>query len=250
VCGDFAFYQFPSPQYWADLFAAVPDGFQVALKVPEDITVPIWPTHARYGKRAGLANEHFLNVRIFERMFVRVLEPYRAKLGPMIFEFGTIAKSTLPNVSSFAAVLEPFLEALPGGYRHAVEIRNPEYLCPEYLGLLASHNVAHVFNAWTRMPELPDQAALDDAFTADFTVVRALLARGRNYEQAVKLFEPYDRLQEPNERARDGMIEIVRQTRKRNGTAYVFVNNRLEGHAPSTIEAVVDGIGVGPLDPN
>jgi hypothetical protein len=26
--------------------------------------------------------------------------------------------------------------------------------------------------------------------------------------------------------------------------AFVFVNNRLEGHAPSTIEAVVDGIAI------
>jgi hypothetical protein len=41
------------------------------------------------------------------------------------------------------------------------------------------------------------------------------------------------------------MIEIVRQTRQRNGTAYVFVNNRLEGNAPMTIEAVADKIGVG-----
>ena len=94
------------------------------------------------------------------------------------------------------------------------------------------------------MPALNDQARLSDAYTADFTVVRALLAGGRTYEQAVRSFEPYDRLQEPNEGARDGMIEIVRQTRKRNGTAYVFVNNRLEGHAPTTIEAVADGIAV------
>src|SRR4051794_15763042 len=28
VCGDFAFYQFPSPEYWRNLFAAVPDSFQ------------------------------------------------------------------------------------------------------------------------------------------------------------------------------------------------------------------------------
>jgi hypothetical protein len=59
----------------------------------------------------------------------------------------------------------------------------------------------------------------------------------------VKSFEPFDRLQEPNEGAREGMIEIVRHTRRWNGTAYVFANNRLERHAPTTIEAVADGLG-------
>jgi uncharacterized protein YecE (DUF72 family) len=244
VCGDFAFYQFPSPRYWAELFASVPDGFQLGLKVPEDITVPTWPTHARYGRRAGIPNEHFLSARIFERMFVRPLESYRSKLGPLIFEFGTIAKSVVPDVNSFTAMLEPFFEALPGGCRYAVEVRNPEYLVPGYFDTLARHGVAHVFNAWTRMPALEDQARLDEAFTAEFTVVRALLSRGRTYEQAVQVFQPYDRIQAPNEGARAGMVAIARRARDRGAPAFVFVNNRLEGCAPSTIEAVADEVGV------
>ena len=69
--------------------------------------------------------------------------------------------------------LDSFLSSLPEGFRYGVEVRNPEYLTPEYLDLLASRNVAHVFNAWTRMPELEDQAQIPEAFTADFTVVRA-----------------------------------------------------------------------------
>ncbi len=55
VCGDLTFYQFPSEQYWAKLFDAVPDNFIFGFKVPEDITVSVWPKHARYGRRAGLA---------------------------------------------------------------------------------------------------------------------------------------------------------------------------------------------------
>jgi uncharacterized protein YecE (DUF72 family) len=65
VCGDFAFYQFPSEQYWEKLFAAVPKDFIFGLKVPEDITVARWPKHARYGKKAGNDNEHFLNAKGF-----------------------------------------------------------------------------------------------------------------------------------------------------------------------------------------
>jgi uncharacterized protein YecE (DUF72 family) len=240
VCGDFAFYQFPTEDYWARLFGSVPAGFTFGLKVPEDITVSTWPRHARYGPRAGLQNEHFLDAKAFERYFLKRLEPHKHQVGPLIIEFGTFNKGTFPTPGDFMAKLEPFLAALPEGFRYAVEIRNPEYLTPEYLGLLAGYNVAHCFNAWTRMPSLDDQARLDEAFTADFTVVRALLKKGRGYEDAVKAFEPYQLVQEPNEGARDGMAEIARKAVERNKRAYLFVNNRLEGHAPTTIEAVVE----------
>ena len=83
VCGDFAFYQFPRPEYWADLFGSTPAGFVFGLKVPEDITVATGPGHARYGKRAGLQNEHFLDAGVFERFFAQPLAPYREQLGPL-----------------------------------------------------------------------------------------------------------------------------------------------------------------------
>src|SRR5262249_54978458 len=154
VCGDFAFYQFPTEQYWAKLFEAVPSDFLFGLKVPEDITVSVWPKHARYGMRAGRENEHFLGAKAFEQFFTSRLAPYRNQVGPLIFEFGTFNKSTFPSSADFIGTLEPFLKVLPEGFRYAVEIRNPEYLSPEYFGLPSDHNVAHVFNAWTRMPTL------------------------------------------------------------------------------------------------
>ncbi len=239
ACGDFAFYQFPSQDYWDRLFAQVPTDFLFGLKVPEDITVATWPKHARYGTRAGEPNEHFLDAKTFERFFARPLRRHESQVGPLIFEFGTFNKSTYPKPDDFYARLDPFLAGLPHGFRYAIEIRNPEYLTPGYLDLLKSRNVAHVFNAWTRMPTLDDQAQIPEAFTADFTVVRALLKKGRGYEDAVKSFEPYERVQEPNEGARAGMVEIVKGARKRKLPAFLFVNNRLEGNAPGTIEAVV-----------
>ncbi len=37
VCGDFAFYQFPTAEYWARMFEATPPSFLFGLKVPGDI---------------------------------------------------------------------------------------------------------------------------------------------------------------------------------------------------------------------
>src|SRR6516225_6916085 len=49
VCGDFAFYQFPSVEYWQRLFEGTPDSLLFGFKVPESITVEKWPGHSRYG---------------------------------------------------------------------------------------------------------------------------------------------------------------------------------------------------------
>jgi hypothetical protein len=92
------------------------------------------------------------------------------------------------------------------------------------------------------MPELGEQAAMEGVHTADFTVVRALLAHGRGYEQSVDTFEPYDRIQEENPAARKALGAIVERIKKREERAFLYINNRLEGNAPSTIEAVVTAL--------
>src|SRR6266850_7894521 len=57
VSGDFSFYSFYGEKYWAELFTHVPKSFQFGLKVPERITAPSFPNHARYGQYAGKDNE-------------------------------------------------------------------------------------------------------------------------------------------------------------------------------------------------
>jgi hypothetical protein len=69
------------------------------------------------------------------------------------------------------------------------------------------------------------------------------LSKGRAYEQAVEVFEPYEKIREPNEAARVAMRRVAERSLQRKEPAFLFVNNRLEGHAPTTIEAVADAIG-------
>ena len=240
VCGDFAFYQFPTQAFWQKLFTAAPPNLRWAFKVPEEITVKQWPGHARYGARAGRENENFLNADLFRHLFLDALAPYKDRVSVMIFEFGTLSKKTMPGLDAFLSQVNKFLSELPDGWRYSIEIRNPEYLEADYFSCLRSYNVAHVLNAWTRMPELDLQLKLDDVFTADFAVVRALLKYGRPYESAVKAFEPYKSVQEENPAARDALKAIIARAQRIKQSAFVFVNNRLEGNAPGTIDAVTD----------
>ena len=240
VCGDFSFYQFPAGEYWARLFDSAPLPLQFAFKVPEEVTVKYWPAHARYGPRAGTLNPSFLRADLLEAMFLEPLIPYRDRVPLLIFEFGAFGKRSYEDTSAFLADLDRFLSQLPSRWRYAVEIRNPELLEPAYLESLRRHGVAHVFNAWSRMPELGSQLAIPGIVTADFVVARALLRVGRRYEDAVKLFAPYTHLQDPNPAARKALRQIVSEGREAKRSAYVFVNNRLEGNAPLTIDAIVE----------
>jgi uncharacterized protein YecE (DUF72 family) len=236
VCGDFSFYQFPPPEFWLKLFSSAPSELRIALKAPEEVTCERFPKHARYGPRAGMINEAHLNSEILKALFLELLAPYAARLGPLIFEFG--ARTAAP--AEFVKGLDGFLDSLPSGFRYAVEVRNREFLTPGYFDALRAHEVAHVFNSWTRMPPIAAQMSMPGALTADFTVTRALLRPGRAYEEAVTMFTPYDKIRDENPEARDAMRTVIRRMREERRSAYIFVNNRLEGNAPETIESIVD----------
>jgi hypothetical protein len=66
-----------------------------------------------------------------------------------------------------------------------------------------------------------------------------LLRKGRTFEQAVKMFEPYREVQQPDPVTRDALRQIVTRTLHARARAVLLINNRLEGNAPATIEAVV-----------
>ncbi|MEP7365883.1 MAG: DUF72 domain-containing protein [Acidobacteriota bacterium] len=91
----------------------------------------------------------------------------------------------------FKNALDAFLASLQRGWKYAIEIRNDNYLVDDYLRVLRAHNVAHVFNSWTRMPPLDIQVMRDDLWTADFAVCRALLRPGLAYETSLDAFEPF-----------------------------------------------------------
>ncbi len=239
VCGDFSFYQFPAAEFWSKLFQTAPSKLQFALKVPEEITVCSFPQHPRYGSRAGQRNPTFLNADLFEAEFLRLLQPYCDRVAVIIFEFGTLPAYPYPSLDSLLDPLARLMSRLPRQFRYAVEIRNPEFICPDYFAFLSDANVAHVFNSWTRMPSMSSQLSLPEASTTNFTVARALLKPGRRYEEAVQMFAPYTMVQEPNHEVREALRTLLVRAKQREEATYIFVNNRLEGNAPGTIESII-----------
>ena len=92
------------------------------------------------------------------------------------------------------------------------------------------------------MPGLGEQFAMEEAYTADFTVCRALLRPGRRYAEAVHQFEPYERVQEAYPEGRAALTSFIDRAREQGMPTLTFVNNHLEGNAPGTIAAVIGGV--------
>ena len=121
-------------------------------------------------------------------------------------------------------------------------MRNKHWLKPEYFGCLARHGVAHVFNSWDAMPPVSEQMALAGSRTnPNLCAARFLLKPGRKYEEAVKTFQPYDKVKEPNAEARATGKALVAEGEAAGPErkTFIYVNNRLEGNAPETINAMV-----------
>ena len=238
---DATFYRFPGEQLIADLATQTPDDFRFGLKVTEDITVFSYPKHPRYGSRKGLANADFLNAELFISRFLDRVLPLGEKVGPIMFQFGTLPRQIVED-DTFLERLDAFLAQLPVGPRYAVEIRNRALFNSGYLGVLRSHAVAHVHNSWSWMPALAEQLAHGDSFTAPYFVMRLLTPPQMAYQDAVSTFSPYERIQRPLVELRSALIDHLNRAMQTNFPGYVFVNNRLEGSAPLTIEQLLDAV--------
>jgi uncharacterized protein YecE (DUF72 family) len=241
VCVDAAYYSFPGQQYLERLAEQVPEDFRFGFKVTDTITIRNYPQLNRFGDLAGKPNENFLNADLFARAFLRPCEAIRPKIGLLMFEFSRFWPANYQHGRDFVADLDQFLGQLPQGWPYGIEMRNRNWLQPQYFDCLARHRVTHVFNSWEAMPPVSEQLALPASLTDPRLVAaRFLLKPGRKYEEAVKRFQPYDQIREVDAEARKaGAALIAAGTKASNRKTFIYVNNRLEGNALSTIEAML-----------
>lgn len=235
---DASFYNPLSEKTLKSYAAVLPEGFRCVSKVWDRITVH---THAgaRDKKKAGEVNPDFLNAELFTDAVWRPCHQHFAPhTGPFVFEFQTIAKKDKIGPEDFARRLDEFFGKVPREGQYAVEIRNAEFLTPAYFAVLREHDVAHVFNSWTRMPSIGMQLDLPGSVPASFLVARVLLRPGRYYAAAVDAFAPYSEIKDPNPELRNDMVRLVKTAEQLRIPAYILVNNRAEGSAPKTIAAV------------
>jgi uncharacterized protein YecE (DUF72 family) len=212
--------------------------FRLVSKVWEEITTAVFPTHPRYGARAGQRNPAFLDAG---RFLGDVLEPYRAfakHCGPFVFELTPMPHGAMDD-AMLAGRVDAFLSAIPESFPWAFELRNQELMTPRWHDVLRAHRAAHVFTYWTAMPSLRAQLASHGKITSPFVVARLMLPPFMRYAEKKAEYAPFNRLVAPQSDMHDDVLSILRAAQAADVTdAFILANNKAEGSAPLTLREI------------
>lgn len=233
---DLWYYRTPTEDALRKYEPYIPSGFPICVKVVNEICTFRWPKVAANRALAGSLNPDFLNAEKFLNEF---LSPFRAvfKTQPLvfIFELMTIADKEIPGgVAEFAGMLDSFLAKIPKDTRCAFEIRNKKFIDPLYFSVLQKHRAAHCFNQWARQHSIGRQLEIAGELT-DFVVVRALQPSGWNHTRSESFFKPFHQIKLILPEVRQDILNLIRSVLVKQVYAYILINNRLEGNAPTTI---------------
>ena len=234
---DQTFYRPPSEAQLLMYAEQLPPDFPMVFKVWEYVTVPVYANHPQYGVKASQRNRHFLDAQVMINEVLPAYGVFRSHTGALIFEFQKYGL----DPEDFLPKLDHFLSQLPSEFRYAIEVRNPAVLGERYWSILHAHGAGHVYSHSTYLPRLLTQhECLGKQFSASFVVFRLLTPLGMPYAKAVERAAPYDRLVEVLPEMRADTLTLLEQSVAEQRPAYVLVNNRAEGSAPLTIQALVD----------
>jgi uncharacterized protein YecE (DUF72 family) len=202
---DSTFYRTPSLQTAKGWNAKTPPGFMFAAKVPQIIT------HEKMLHDCESEMTEFLNV----------MDALGEKLGPLLFQFAYFNKKTFIGVNDFLARLVPFLKKLPKDHKFAVEIRNQNWLVPQFVETLRERGVALALIDQAWMPRPAKWFEKFDPITANFTYVRWLGDR-KGIEEQTKVWNKIivDRRQDLAE-----WVEVLKVVHKRKIQILAFANN-------------------------
>jgi uncharacterized protein YecE (DUF72 family) len=213
---DNTFYRAPSKTTVEGWARKTPDSFVFSAKVPQVIT---------HEKVLVGCDPEF-------KEFVETMDLLGKKLGPLLFQFGYFNKNAFPGVNGFLGRLRPFLKKLPADHKFAVEIRNKNWLVPQFADALRERGVALALIDQSWMPRPAQWFEKLDPITAGFTYVRWLGDR-KAIEEQTKVWDKLivDRRAELTEWA-----DILGKVRKRKIQIFAYANNHYAGHGPATVE--------------
>lgn len=166
-----SFYSLQRPAYFEQWAAETPDDFVFAVKGSRFIT------HMKRLRsiRAALANFYASGILKLDSKlgpFLWQLPPNFSFQPDLLDEFFTLLPRTTEAAAALACEHEPWMKGrvclectARRPIRHAIEIRHPSFVCPEFIRLLRRQKIALVCADTVDWPRLMD-------VTADFVYVR------------------------------------------------------------------------------
>lgn len=229
------FYRVPMPGDVADYLSRVDDGFTFSCKAPRSLLLTHFDTRGSAGKTVR-PNPDFLSPRLFAH-FLDAIHAMLPRMDALMLEFGYLNQKKMPSLSAFLEHLDRFFQQVERKYPLAVEIRNRNYLRPEYFQLLKQHGVAHVFSEKEYMPHIYQVYRQFGHLLADKAVIRLLGGNRAAIEKQTG--KVWDRVVSTKQEL-PAIAEMVRDMTQRGMDTCVYVNNHYEGCAPLTIARLRD----------
>lgn len=150
------FYSTFKPDSWAKWRDETPDGFVFSVKASRFCT--------NRTELAGMGES-------MQRFLDQGITVLGDKLGPINWQFARTKKFDPADFEAYLKLLPQERDGLR--LRHALEVRNASFDCPQFFDLAAKYGVAIVFGFDEEEPDWP----LIDQPTADFTYARLMSSR-------------------------------------------------------------------------
>ncbi|HEY0200929.1 MAG TPA: DUF72 domain-containing protein [Burkholderiaceae bacterium] len=245
VCIDRSFYRPLTASQYARYAAQVPEDFRFVVKAPALVADALVRAEDGRGRQP---NPAFLDPTLACREFVEpALEGLGARLGALVFEISPLPAQLLAQTEALHTQLSAMLRALPPLRPTApdgvvaVEVRNPALLSRRLADTLGEAGASFCLGLHAKMPPIDEQLPMLRALWPGPLVCRWNLNRlhgAYGYEQAQRLYQPYDRLQDPDLPTRETLARVMRATVSAGQPVYVTVSNKAEGSAPLTVAAL------------
>ncbi len=246
---DRGFYKPLTVSQYAGYASQVPDDFRFIVKAPSLVTDAL--VRAEDG-RGRAPNPAFLDPALALQEFVApALEGLGAKIGALVFQLSPLPlaqlhrlEGTIAQLGTLLRAMPPLTPTAPDGVL-AVEVRDPEWLSPEYEPLFAeallSAGATYCLGLHAKMPPLEEQLRLLRRLWPGPLVCRWNLnpVHGAyGYEEAEALYSPFDRIVHPAPEVHALLARTLAGITGKGQNAFVAISNHAEGCAPITIRTL------------
>jgi uncharacterized protein YecE (DUF72 family) len=231
----------PDAKTVEEYLRSVPRDFRFTVKVPNSITLTHFYTHGKPKGSPMEVNPHFLSVELFNE-FLKRIEPLRPLIGVLMFQFEYLNRQKMGSQGEFLERFGAFMKACPGGYRYAVESRNPNYLNEWYFEFLDVRGLGHVFVQGYYMPSVKEVFGKYSRYFNHLTVIRLMGSDRAGIEK--RAGNKWDVIVDSRDGELPDIVAVVKALESRGVKVYVNVNNHYEGSAPLTIRKLKELLSV------
>lgn len=239
---DRSFYRPLNVAQFAEYASQVGQDFRFVVKAPSLVSDALVRDESGRGMRQ---NPNFLNAEQAIQMFVEpALEGLRHKLGALVFQISPLPTTWLKQMPKVIDRLHALLKAIPDlkpispDAVVAVEVRDPQWLTPQFVQALRDTGTTYCMGLHAKMPRIDEQLPILRALWPGPLVCRwnlNPLHGAYGYEDAQALYSPYNKIIDPDVETRAALVRVIAGTANAGQNVFVTLSNKAEGSAPLSV---------------